>query len=114
MTVVADAARLARVQELRSELTTVERQWFIGRSGWGDRALEIEQAAAALGDEPLRRHAQLIQAHLLIQQGKSAAGARMVREINRWAQEHGEKYLLARSHCQLSSFFQVLGDNPLA
>ena len=78
------------------------------------RACSAEAAAAALGEESLRRRAQLLIAGQLAESGESDASAQIIREVNRWAQEHGDQYLLARSHFRLCLCFQIVGDNPLA
>jgi diguanylate cyclase (GGDEF)-like protein len=75
-----------------------------------ERALDAEHQAVLLGDDVARQRAQLVRAHLLSRSGRTAAGARIVRGVNRWAKARDERYLLARSHYQLSPFFTDLGD----
>jgi len=75
-------------------------------------AVELEGRARELGAEVLQKRAQLIQADVLCRIGKHTAGGQLIREINTWAAQHQERYLLARSHRMLAMFFDVLGDVP--
>jgi two-component system, cell cycle response regulator len=77
-------------------------------------AAAIEEVAARLGLTDLRLRAQLIQADVLCRRGQTAAAGRMIREVNRWALEHGHRHLLARSHRLLSQFFGYMGDLALS
>jgi len=75
-------------------------------------AVELERQARELGAEDLQKRAQLIQADVLGRIGKHTASGQLVREINRWAAEHKDRHLLARSHRMLAMFFDSIGDVP--
>jgi two-component system cell cycle response regulator len=45
--------------------------------------------------------------------GETEDGARILREVNAWAQQHGTKELLALSHRRLSMLFRRIGDPAL-
>ncbi len=77
-------------------------------------AVALERRARALSDEVGRRRAQLIQADVLCRKGKHTASGQLVREINEWATERGDRHLMARSHRLLSVFFDFIGDVPSA
>jgi two-component system cell cycle response regulator len=77
-------------------------------------AVELEAECARLGLADLRLRAQLVQADVLGRTGKNAAGARMVREVHRWATERGHAHLLARGHRLLSLFFGRVGEPGIA
>lgn len=75
-----------------------------------ERAVSIERSAATLGVEELRLRALLVQADVQGRRGQSVAGVRVVRSVNRWAAEHGDRHLLARSH-RLLAIFTNSGDD---
>ena len=77
-------------------------------------AVDLEAECDRLGLEDLRLRAQLVQADVLGRTGKNAAGARMVREVHRWATERGHGHLLARGHRLLSLFFGRVGEPGIA
>jgi len=51
---------------------------------------------------------------VLCRKGKHTASGQLVREINEWANERGDRHLMARSHRLLSVFFDFIGDVPSA
>ena len=74
--------------------------------------MALERRARTLGAEHLQKRAQLIQADVLGRKGKLTASGQLIREINAWAETHGDPHLLARSHRLLSMFFDSIGDAP--
>ncbi|MCQ4085345.1 diguanylate cyclase [Saccharibacillus sp. JS10] len=72
------------------------------------------QVAESLGREDLIHRARLVQADVFGRQGRVAESGRMIREINAWAEKHGYKHLLARSHRLLAGFFRRVGDHESA
>ncbi|GII25725.1 GGDEF domain-containing protein [Planosporangium mesophilum] len=72
-----------------------------------DRA---ERLAVELGRPDLQMRARLIRADVLLREGDTAESGRMAQQVNAWADEHGNAYLLARSHHLLSVFFHHVGD----
>lgn len=76
-----------------------------------EQAVSVERRAVALGAEELRLRALLVQADVQGRRGQSVAGVRVVRSVNRWAAENGDRYLLARSHRLLAIFFANSGDD---
>jgi len=78
-----------------------------------ERAEDAELRAAAAGSAELVMRARLVQADTLVRLGQTAAGGRLARDVNRWASEHGHRYVLARSHAALARFFRQLGDRQL-
>jgi two-component system cell cycle response regulator len=45
--------------------------------------------------------------------GETEDGARQIREVKAWAEDHGETFLVARSHRRLSALFRRIGDPAL-
>ncbi|WP_460714507.1 GGDEF domain-containing protein [Nocardioides dilutus] len=45
--------------------------------------------------------------------GETEDGARLMREVKAWAEDHGETFLVARSHRRLSALFRRVGDPAL-
>ncbi len=75
-------------------------------------ATEVEHRANLIGREDLTMRAQLVRGYALDRLGEVSSGGRIAHEVNRWATEHGHQALLARSHLQLSWFFNMIGDTP--
>ncbi|GGJ86945.1 hypothetical protein GCM10010123_15650 [Pilimelia anulata] len=106
--------RSAALYALDAELTELETLPYGQRVGAGPRAAAAEQRAAALDAEDLQMRARLIQAVAIGRAGRTPASARLIRDVNRWAQEHQHRYLLARSHYALSELLRQLGDGASA
>jgi diguanylate cyclase (GGDEF)-like protein len=104
----APARRTA--EELSAELDTLELLPYEDPEAAHGPALELEREAVAAGATVAQMRAVLVQADVLGRQGTLAAAGRMAREVNRWAAEHDEAHVLARSHRLLSNFFYRLGD----
>ena len=75
-----------------------------------ETAAVLEERARTRGYVDLMLRARLIQAVAVGRRGQLAASTRVIREINRWAIEHGDTYLLARSHRHLSHVTRLLGE----
>jgi two-component system cell cycle response regulator len=69
-----------------------------------------ERLAAELGRVDLQMRARLVRADVLLREGDTGESGRMAQQVNAWASEHGDSYLLARSHHLLSVFFHHVGD----
>jgi len=103
-----------RVADVEAELAEVEATVWDDLDRALDRSLELERVAATLGAEELVHRARLVQADVYGRSGHTARGARILRDVNRWATEHDERFLLARSHRLLSFFFGQIGDPATA
>jgi two-component system cell cycle response regulator len=103
-----------RQERLAMELDVLEMLPFSDADAAYAPAVALERRARALGDEISQKRAQLIQADVLCRKGKHTASGQLIREINEWATEHGDRHLMARSHRLLSVFFDFIGDVPSA
>jgi diguanylate cyclase (GGDEF)-like protein len=110
----AASANQPRLDRLAAELDLLEMVPFVDADAAFAPALALERRARALGAEDLQWRAQLIQADVLGRKGKHTASGQLIREINDWAEEHGHKHVLARSHRLLAMFFDSMGDMPSA
>jgi two-component system, cell cycle response regulator len=70
----------------------------------------LAQPRDASGEVLLAR-AQLVEADARGRRGQPDASGRLLRSVNRWAAEHDEPYVLARSHRLLAMFFGGIGDD---
>jgi len=75
-------------------------------------ATEADHRANLIGRQDLAMRAQLVRGYAHDRLGGVSSGGRIAHEVNRWAAEHGHQALLARSHLQLSWFFNMIGDTP--
>ncbi len=75
-------------------------------------ATEVEHRANLIGRQDLAMRAQLVRGYCHDRLGGVSSGGRIAHEVNRWAAEHGHQALLARSHLQISWFFNMIGDTP--
>jgi two-component system, cell cycle response regulator len=76
------------------------------------RAIEVERDALAAGAPDLQMRGRLVEADMRLRTGQATEAAHLATEVNRWASEHGQTSLLARSHLVLSSIFESVGDAP--
>lgn len=76
-----------------------------------DRAVELEQAARALGNVELVWRARLVRADVAERQGRLAEATRIMWQVHDYATDHGRRRLLARSHLGLSWAFRDIGDH---
>ena len=74
------------------------------------RAIEVERDALADKAPDLQMRARLVEADMRLRTGQATEAAHLATEVNRWASEHGQASLLARSHLILSSIFESVGD----
>lgn len=74
------------------------------------QARELLDAAGTRSDEVAYQRLLLARGAAQARIGETEDGARVLREVNTWATEHGEEELLARSHRLLSSLFRRIGD----
>ena len=68
----------------------------------------------ALDDEQARQRLLLVRADLEARRGDPATSARLVREVQSWATEHGDSLVLARCGRLLAWSFLRVGDTALA
>lgn len=106
----ANALRQLR-EKVATELDLAELMTFQFPLEAAERAERLERLAVEAGDEHLELRALLVRADMQSRQGRSVAAGRLLRSVNRWATEHEDQYLLARSHRLLGSFFGSLGDD---
>ncbi|WP_246595735.1 GGDEF domain-containing protein [Actinoplanes auranticolor] len=70
-------------------------------------------AAAPLehdGDERTAMRARLIRADAALREGRTAEGGTLAQQVNAWALERGDAYVLACSHRTLTHFHYYIGD----
>ena len=108
MTLDMTSATLHDVDDL---LAVVEEMELDRRTVDHARAEQAELLAHAAGRPALAARARLIAADALCRQGELVAAAPIMYEVNRWATIHDDRFLLARSHFQLSILQTWLGDN---
>jgi two-component system cell cycle response regulator len=79
------------------------------RTIW-EPAGELRQRALELGAEEMVQRATLLQAGVLLREGQTGEGGQMAHRVRVWAEEHENRYLLARAHRELSVFYRHVGD----
>ena len=77
------------------------------------RARELLDAAGGDSDTVAYQRVLLIKGAAQARIGETENGARVLRDVKTWAEEHGEDDLLARSHRLLSALFRRIGDPAL-
>ncbi|CAA9318092.1 MAG: hypothetical protein AVDCRST_MAG36-242 [uncultured Nocardioidaceae bacterium] len=109
------AAAMDEVRRLRAQvaadLDAVELTTAQFPAEAGERAAQLERKAVEAGDEHLQLRALLVRADVQGRQGQSVASGRLLRSVHRWATENDDRYLLARSHRLLGTFFGSIGDD---
>jgi two-component system cell cycle response regulator len=73
-------------------------------------AAEARTLAEELGDEEAIRRASLIEAGVLLREGRIGEGGRMAQAARAWAEQNDCPYVLARAHRELSIFYRLVGD----
>jgi diguanylate cyclase (GGDEF)-like protein len=73
-------------------------------------ARRLAHEALTNGDDLSLMRARLVEADMLHRVGSTDEGARLAVEVHAWAETHGARPLLARSHLVLSSMFEGIGD----
>ena len=74
----------------------------------------IELRVSELGWDDLVWRARLIAADVAGRLGDTTEQGKVANRANLWARENGDRFVLARSHRLLASFFRRLGDYPEA
>lgn len=77
------------------------------------RAGELLDAEGAESDTVAYQRLLLVKGVAQARIGETEDGARVLREVKEWAEQHGENALLARSHRRLSALFRRIGDPAL-
>ncbi|RUT35576.1 GGDEF domain-containing protein [Paenibacillus zeisoli] len=72
------------------------------------------EAAYELGIEELKQRALLVYADVLGRKGYVAEGGQIILEVQAWAAEQQNSYILARSHRLLAGFFRRIGETASA
>ncbi|MGW4943362.1 diguanylate cyclase [Actinoplanes sp. NPDC004185] len=73
-------------------------------------ARRAERTAHRHGWADLEKRAELVTGDVLGRLGRVAEQGRIAKSVNMWAEEHADRYLLARSHRLLAIFHRCLGD----
>src|SRR5690349_3952872 len=73
-------------------------------------ARRAERTARRHGWTDLEKRAELVTGDVLGRLGRVAEQGRIAKSVNMWAEEHADRYLLARSHRLLAIFHRRLGD----
>ncbi|GAA2593010.1 hypothetical protein GCM10010435_84990 [Winogradskya consettensis] len=102
--------RLTDADQLSAALTELEDQYVWAADSSYDTATAYERQARALGDERLITRARLCQANMLMRMGDVAGAARQIWALHRWAADHDDRVLQARTHLVWSNIHRHLGD----
>jgi diguanylate cyclase (GGDEF)-like protein len=101
----------ARIRErLLAEVEALEHHRAVDVEDRLNGARKLERHAATVRQKDLQMRAVLVRADMLIRLGETLQGARLAKEVNRWAEAHGPPFLEARSHLVLSSTYEAIGD----
>ncbi|MEV0901768.1 GGDEF domain-containing protein [Actinoplanes sp. NPDC049802] len=73
-------------------------------------AIELLKRATEAGAEEVAQRAVLLQAGVLLREGRTGEGGQMALQVREWAEQHEARYLLARAHRELSVFYRHVGD----
>ena len=111
-TCLAGDDRAIAVARLAVDLDDLEMVPFSDPEAAYQPAVFMGQAALALEAVDLQMRAQLVEADVLCRRGQTAAGGRLIREVNRWAVQNAHGHLMARSNRLLALFFSYVGDIP--
>jgi tetratricopeptide (TPR) repeat protein len=79
------------------------------RTVW-EPAAEARRVAEEIGDEESAQRAALLQASVLLREGRVGEGGRIAHQARGWAEQHDSPYVLARAHRELSIFYRLVGD----
>ena len=109
MSIAASAAPQDRAT-LAAHLEDLERLTVRDFEAVAEPAARAELHATAHDWPDLALRAQLIVADVAGRRGDIAEQGRVAKRINRWAEERGDTFLLARSHRLLAIFFRRIGD----
>ena len=90
--------RVIDAERLSAALTELEDQYLWDAYTSLELSIAYEERAHELGDERLVARARLCQANMLNRQGEVAAAARQIWSIHKWAVEHDDTIVQARTH----------------
>ena len=79
------------------------------RTVWAP-ATALRQRAAEVGAEEVGQRATLLQAGVLLREGRTGDGGQLAHQVRVWAEQHEARYLLSRAHRELSVFYRHVGD----
>ncbi|GAA4594579.1 diguanylate cyclase (GGDEF)-like protein [Actinoplanes octamycinicus] len=102
--------RRTDAETLSAALLTIEDQRAWDARAELARAVELEDAALALGDDLLVMRARLCQINMRMRSGDVAAAAEQIWRVHQWAVDNDARQLLARTHLIWHSIHQHLGD----
>jgi len=71
---------------------------------------DVLRRAREIGVDDLARRAMLLQAGMLLREGRIGEGGRLAHQVRAWAEQHDNRYVLARAHRELSIFYRHVGD----
>ncbi|WP_433788809.1 diguanylate cyclase domain-containing protein [Actinoplanes sp. CA-252034] len=93
-----------------AEIQSLEFRFGIDGAHVLTRSAELAAEARACGEHALYLWARLLEANMRRRSGELAPATAICSEVNAWAQQHRHRPLLARSHQQLSTLHDNLGD----
>ncbi|MEU8237398.1 diguanylate cyclase [Actinoplanes missouriensis] len=97
-------------EALSAALVSIEDQRSWNADVELERALAIEKAAQALGDESLVARARMCQANMRLQSGDVSGASAQIWQVHDWAVAHDDRVLLARTHLVWFYIHQHLSD----
>ncbi len=97
-------------EELSAALLALEDEPVADPQAGHAAAVELERQAAALGDESLIARARLVHANMLRRMGDIAGATRMIHHVQRWAVDHNDRRLRARTHLAWANIERLSGD----
>ncbi|MDI6101400.1 GGDEF domain-containing protein [Actinoplanes sp. NEAU-A12] len=100
--------------EVSAAVTELEDTYVFDTVTMRAHAAELERRAYELDEPLLAARARLCLGHLCLRAGEVADADRIIRQVNRWATEHGDRQLLARSHSLWASVHRHSGDDAAA
>jgi two-component system cell cycle response regulator len=96
--------------ELEATLIALESQATYKFRTLRGPADECRDVAAALGAAEAEQRAILLQAGIMLRDGRIAEGGQTAHRVLAWAQLNDSPYVLARAHRELSIFYRLVGD----
>ncbi|MEU4214096.1 GGDEF domain-containing protein [Actinoplanes sp. NPDC026623] len=97
-------------ERLSAALTELEDRYLWDAGASLELSIAYEERAHELGDERLVARARLCQANMLNRKGEVAAAARQIWMIHKWAVEHDDNVMQARTHLVWANIHRHLGD----
>ncbi|GID97880.1 diguanylate cyclase [Amorphoplanes digitatis] len=97
-------------QRLSAALTELEDRYLWDAGASLELSIAYEEQALELGDERLVTRARLCQANMLNRKGEVAAAARQIWKIHKWATDHDDTVVQARTHLVWANIHRHLGD----